>query len=297
MNKSDIEKLVDAIHKLNLYDLGLPSLKRNTIKKLEEKHINFDDIYNKILEYAYSKEMDELIDVICELEDVSEEEEFYISSRIKTKESIERKWQKNLELPTDKQRPICKVLNDVMGIRIIVNVYYDVKDIVDNIKLIADKKDYKIDLVPLDKDDGYKGVHIYFRNDAKSFRIEIQIWSRIDSIINSYTHDHIYKVDGDKTYSFELRKWIEKLDDDFILFLWNILEEDIINEENLNYIEENLKDLDYKYKILEYYKRDNCLDEDNDIILRLGQYIDELPALEGNRCSFEEYIYKMMVNN
>ena len=301
MNKSDIEKLIDAIHKLNLYDLGLPSLKRNTIKKLEEKHkLGFGDVYNKISKYVFSNEMDELRYVIFELQNISKKKGFYISSRVKTKKSIERKWQRNLELSSEEQRPICKILNDVIGIRIVVNLYDDVKDIVNNIKLIAGKKNYNIETVDyykINKGDGYKGVHIYFKNDTKSFRIEIQIWSKIDRIVNSYTHDHIYKIDGDKTYSFRLREWIEQLDDDFILFLSNIFEKDSINKNILNDIEKNLKDLDYKYKILEYYKRDNCLDEDSYTILRLRQYIDELPVLEGNRCSFEEYIYIMMVKN
>ncbi len=83
------------------------------------------------------------------------------------------------------------------------------------------------------KDDGYRAIHLYFRNNNRCFPIEIQIWNHEDALLNFYTHDIIYKNSNlydFSYYSYELRKWIneipqcpEKLKIDFIKYLYKML--------------------------------------------------------------------------
>ncbi|MGL6105637.1 hypothetical protein [Romboutsia sp.] len=149
-----------------------------------------------------------------------------ISCRTKTIDSIKKKWNKNL----GKKRAIKKVLNDIVGIRIVTD--NNVDNIIAYIKEIATSKNYKIESIdfretPKSKDDGYRGVHIYFMNNPKSFRIEIQIWSRIDAILNFYTHQNIYKTNGNISYALSLREWIDKLPQSqglkFENYIWEII--------------------------------------------------------------------------
>ena len=82
-------------------------------------------------------------------------------------------------------------------------------------------------------DDGYRGMHMYFRNNPKCFQIEVQIWNQEDALLNFYTHDIIYKKsnnDGLSYYSYELRKWIESMpkipnnvEVDFIRYLYKFV--------------------------------------------------------------------------
>lgn len=204
MKKEDIEKLLDIIVKINEYNVDLPSLKRNTIEKLENK-MGFDKVYEKVLDYI------ELNDAIYDLDDFIETiEDINISFRTKTEYSLRKKWDKNL----GENRPIKKVFNDIIGIRIIIKE--DIDNIIDNIKEICIRKNYKFELVDLknntkSKDDGYRGIHIYIENNPKSFKVEIQIWDKFDSMLNFYTHQNIYKANKGLEYALDLRKWIDNI--------------------------------------------------------------------------------------
>ena len=82
---------------------------------------------------------------------------------------------------------------------------------------LAENLNYKIDLVNFykqSKEDGYKGIHLYFRNHAKCYPIELQFWTRKDWFLQRYTHEVIYKQDSDKSaieYSLKLRNWVDNI--------------------------------------------------------------------------------------
>lgn len=160
---------------------------------------------------------------------------FNVSYRIKTNESLENKWKRNL----NKSKQIREVCNDLLAFRIVGNI--PLEDIKKSIELMV--KDIKtgIEVVdfynkPKSVDDGYRGLHCYFKTNSKSFPVEIQYWKRKDALLNFYTHEIIYKNQNIYlNYSKELREWIDNLpekplglDIDFIDFWYNMFLE---NEE------------------------------------------------------------------
>lgn len=63
-------------------------------------------------------------------------------------------------------------------------------------------------------DDGYRGIHLYFRQNPKSFPIEIQFWTQKDALLHFYTHEIIYKKQPNSealAYSYALRKCLENI--------------------------------------------------------------------------------------
>lgn len=118
--------------------------------------------------------------------------------RIKSEQSFNEKWKKNLE----KSKQLREVCNDIIGIRIIADM--ERSNIQENVKeIISNNQNYKIDMVDMYEktksiDDGYRGIHIYFRNNPKCFPIELQIWNQEDALLNFYTHDIIYNIGDTK---------------------------------------------------------------------------------------------------
>ena len=105
-----------------------------------------------------------------------------ISYRIKSIDSV--KWK--LERYKDTERDLRSVLNDLLGIRFIVEDYaaigkYDFLRMVD---LTAGKE----------SDDGYRGIHLYFQKDNYHYQIEVQIWSAHDALFNIWAHTRLYKL-------------------------------------------------------------------------------------------------------
>jgi ppGpp synthetase/RelA/SpoT-type nucleotidyltranferase len=189
------------------------------------------------------------------LDDLSKfiNEDFQFSYRYKTYESIKNKWNKYKKC----KRPLKKVLNDLIGFRIILRISRDsLNEVINdyysnnNIKIVNFYKKQE------DVDNGYRGLHLYYRLNGKNFTNELQIWTIEDSILNFYTHELIYKKgfgEESKTYAVELRKWLDcesleiKRFIEFIYFykserkLNNFQELYFIYKENFSFDENELK--------------------------------------------------------
>ncbi|WP_160686269.1 hypothetical protein [Clostridium sp. C2-6-12] len=204
-NGSKLFELIRNINKYNIND-KFPSMKK-TIKNFDA-----DDIYDEILNFIIEKD-DDIIALSEHLREI-ENDNINVSLRIKSEQSFNQKWKKNLE----KSKQLREVCNDIIGIRIIADM--DREDIAQNAgKIINSNNNYKIDIVNMYEksksiDDGYRGIHIYFRDNPKCFPIEIQIWNQQDALLNFYTHDIIYKKSNDVSlsyYSYELRNWLDNM--------------------------------------------------------------------------------------
>lgn len=109
-----------------------------------------------------------------------------LSNRIKIQESLMFKIRRNIDKEKILQGKlyVYKILNDLIGLRIIITKDYELK-----IKMILDyfsnNKDYKI--IHKDKD-GYKAYHIYTNSNNKIFPLEIQIWDLKDEDKNKQSH-------------------------------------------------------------------------------------------------------------
>lgn len=291
MNKENIENIIYTIYDINMKNVDLPSLNHN-LEKVEEQ-IGFDTVLEKILDYISNKDIEKLDSMIKTMDN--------ISCRTKTITSIKNKWNKNI----GKKRPIKKVFNDIVGIRIITENNID--NIIGYITEIADNKNYKIEKIDFrekhkSNDDGYRGIHIYFMNNPKSFRIEIQIWSKVDAILNFYTHQNIYKVNGDISYALSLRKWIDELPQNegfkFENYIWEIINNPSKYREKVadilvKNIEEN-KSLEMT--LLEHYMYIANLDIQSKYIIDLKSHLENIPInIEGIETTFSEYIIRRVI--
>ena len=81
-----------------------------------------------------------------------------------------------------------KVFNDMLGFRTLCDNYEDVLRIAghDNIR-VADMSGGK------SKDDGYRGVHVYFQLSSYHYPIEIQYNTYHDRQLNNWLHKYVYK--------------------------------------------------------------------------------------------------------
>ena len=199
---SNPNKFFDIIEKLNNHECNL-SFRKTTDK------LNFDKVYDEVINY-----IENIDDVLNELDGYINSEELNktnISYRIKSEESLSLKWDKNIV----SKRPLKKVCNDIIGIRIITDLKSKELQMMDFNKFSA----YNVRVVnfhkePKSEDDGYRGIHIYLGKNSKCFPVEIQIWNQEDAILNFYTHEVIYKGLGSKDgkkYSKNLREWIDTI--------------------------------------------------------------------------------------
>src|SRR5690606_11362195 len=91
-----------------------------------------------------------------------------ISYRLKSGQSFLSKWSKNL----GKHKQLREVCNDVIGIRFIVDLSRNEMESV--LLKIIKSVGYTIDIInfyekPKAVDDGYRGMHLYFRDNPKCF--------------------------------------------------------------------------------------------------------------------------------
>lgn len=98
-----------------------------------------------------------------------------------------------------------KVFNDILGFRMVCDNYEDVLKL-SNI----DKRIRIVDMsIGKKKDDGYKGVHVYFQIDNFHYPIEIQYNTFYDRQINNWLHKYIYKRGYPNNIGCNLRKLYE----------------------------------------------------------------------------------------
>ena len=113
-----------------------------------------------------------------------------VSSRAKTKNSIEYKIENYTKNHENGELPINKCLNDLFGIRIICKeelTYNQIKELVEN-------QYENLKCIDSSKKVGYKATHIYFKEDNFHFQWELQIWNEKDEQNNISSHEK-YKQD------------------------------------------------------------------------------------------------------
>lgn len=164
---------------------------KNTLRKF-----NKNDLINEIL---YIKEFYESTHL---LDDVQ------FSYRVKSLQSCILKYDKyypNIE--------VSKCYNDLLGIRIIVSDYNEILNQDLSIFRVADMRNGKV------KDDGYRGIHLYYQRSNRHYPIEIQVNSKEDRKLNDWLHIYLYKHTKDNSIGVCLRKKYEdneiKSEEDF----------------------------------------------------------------------------------
>ena len=146
--------------------------------------------FDKDLLIKELSDMTEWYDEQTILEDVA------LDYRIKSIESILSKYDRYY--PDSQTR---KVFNDILGFRAFCSSYDSVLQLSKEKFRIADMSNGK------SKDDGYRGVHVYFQKNSRCYPIEIQFNTLYDRQLNNWLHDYLYK----KSYPDEVGRKIRIL--------------------------------------------------------------------------------------
>ena len=112
-----------------------------------------------------------------------------VNTRAKARNSIEYKIENYTRNHEMGKIPINKCFNDLFGIRMICPEkfeYYEIEKFV--------KAKYKLKCIDSSKIEGYRAIHIYFKQNNFSFQWELQIWSKEDEFNNIISHEK-YKQD------------------------------------------------------------------------------------------------------
>lgn len=126
-------------------------------------------------------------------------EDVALDYRVKSEESIRSKYDRYYP-----DRPVMKVFNDLLGFRTLCTSYDEVLSLeISQIKVV-DMSCGKA------RDDGYRGVHIYYKEDNFHYPIEIQFNTFLDRQLNDWLHDYVYKKSYPATVGQELRRMYEQ---------------------------------------------------------------------------------------
>ena len=122
------------------------------------------------------------------------------------------------------------------------------------------------------------------------------------SLLNFYTHQNIYKVNGDISYALSLRKWIDELPQNegfkFENYIWEIINNPSKYREKVadilvKNIEEN-KSLEMT--LLEHYMYITNLNIQSKYIIDLKSHLENIPInIEGIETTFSEYIIRRVI--
>ncbi len=115
-----------------------------------------------------------------------------------------------------------KVFNDMLGFRTLCDNYEDVIQMSGYDKIrVADMSSGKA------KDDGYRGVHVYFQLSSFHYPIEIQYNTYYDRQLNNWLHKYVYKRGYKNQVGYCLRQEYEcgkiKKESEFKEVLGNVL--------------------------------------------------------------------------
>jgi Region found in RelA / SpoT proteins len=156
----------------------------------EGSHSIQKDFYEYMINYK-----GELIHLYVDIiNEIKQKYDVTITGRIKNEDSILNKLEKKSN-EFNGAFPINKVLNDLLGFRIIEGNYGDnIKIIYNLLESLKGKKGYRI--VHKERMNGeYRGYHIYLMGkDAKFFPLELQLWDTKNEKTNLDSHE-IYKKD------------------------------------------------------------------------------------------------------
>lgn len=92
-----------------------------------------------------------------------------------------------------------KVFNDILSFRAVCNSYDDVLAFRSEQFRVADMSNGK------SKDDGYRGVHVYYQRSNRHYPIEIQFNTCSDRQLNDWLHEFLYKKNLPDSIGKEMR--------------------------------------------------------------------------------------------
>lgn len=191
----ELKDLIDYIQ--SVYSMVTDEWLQNTREKINLKKSQVSDIdvdgtiYQSIIEYVQLLNQS-CADITLRLSSVCS---CQVTARVKTQNSIEYKIQNYKTAQHELGKiPINKCINDLFGVRIIVDTPLSFEEVRTFIIETYQGKYKCIDSSKLD----YKATHLYFRENNFAFPWELQIWNRSDMEKNFASH---------KQYKQEYTTW------------------------------------------------------------------------------------------
>ena len=137
----------------------------------------------------------ELVKVNEWYDEYAELHELALDYRIKSIQSAIMKY--NRYYPDHQAR---KVFDDLLGFRSLCDNY-------DDVLALADVEGIRVADMSMGKakDDGYRGIHVYFQLSGSHYPIEIQYNTYYDRQFNNWLHKYIYKKGYDDSVGKQLR--------------------------------------------------------------------------------------------
>jgi ppGpp synthetase/RelA/SpoT-type nucleotidyltranferase len=223
---------MNSISKTLIRKIG-KNIKNNIVS--DEELIIFNEYRNTFIEV-----MQELITSIKD----KLPKPLFIARRLKRLESIKIKLQRFPQMELDR-------MQDIGGTRAVFNTLDQVKEYINNIKII-DNNSFKIikenDYITTPKEDGYRSYHIVFEcllDNLKGYRVELQVrdlkehyWATAVEILSIINKSNNLKIGKGEEYYKRFFYLSSKI-------LHNEYNEETIKE---------LKELDKQYKILDILK-------------------------------------------
>ena len=108
--------------------------------------------------------------------------EVALDYRVKSEEAIRSKYERYYP-----DRPVQKVFNDLLGFRTLCMSYEEALQLNLPQITVVDMSHGKA------RDDGYRGVHLYYKVDNFHYPIELQFNTFLDRQLNDWLHDYVYK--------------------------------------------------------------------------------------------------------
>lgn len=192
----EIVKLIDFIEKKYL-EISIEWTKDDRYYPLNMRLNRVEHIYNdeKLLTYVFNYRTfinEYTINITDDIQELGLTNT--VNTRVKALNSIQDKIARYENKKEQGKIPIKKCLNDIFGIRIILNENIPYDEIIEYIK----KKYNKLKCIKANRGK-YKAVHIYFGNDDNfKFQWELQIWNKEDEHENLISH---------AKYKQEYTKW------------------------------------------------------------------------------------------
>ena len=164
-------------------ELEKNGLSLDTLRRLSyETHLD-KNLKNTLHKFSQEAVFREISDIIEFYQNNPLLENIALDCRIKSMDSCIRKYKKyfpNVETE--------KVFNDILGFRMLVNDYhYLLQNELPKEIRIADMSSGK------SRNDGYRGIHLYYQTSHRYYPIEIQVNSYYDRQLNNWLHKYLYK--------------------------------------------------------------------------------------------------------
>lgn len=163
-------------------------LKRDGLSVEQLKSLSYKSdlkisLRRKLKDFDYDELMNDIFAAQAWLLEKASQTRLALDYRVKSIQSIVKKYHTH-----DPNNGMSNVFNDLLGFRSLCDSY-------DEIAALKSAEHFRVVDMSCGKknDDGYRGVHVYFKLSNNHYPIEIQYNTYFDRQLNNWLHKYVYK--------------------------------------------------------------------------------------------------------